>query len=201
MEDSTRRDAARSSAFFLGAFGTTLGLLGAPLAGLGIVAARRPDLAGTIPDWVFTVLVVGMLTSIVGAWPVLDWLVNHRPALGGVVLVVLGGLLVGIGALSIRDTAWGVAGWLAVAGGLMLLPAAWLAAVGGGTEPLTWVSLRTTRVRAVEERLDVLVGWGTSMVVVAGALVGVFTDAVFGLAVAVVAGAAVTWWALSRGRE
>ncbi len=128
------------------------------MSALGIVAWLLPGFAQTAPDWFFVLVVVGLMVSVVGAWPALDWLVNHRPGIGGPVLAVLGLLLIGIGAVAALWTPWGLTGWLAVAGGVTLLPAGYLALAGGGTEPLTWRSLRTERVRAVEARLDPMVG-------------------------------------------
>lgn len=128
------------------------------MSALGIVAWLLPDFAQTAPDWFFVLVVVGLLVLIVGAWPALDWLVNHRPGVGGPVLALVGLVLLAIGVVAIVWTPWGLTGWLAVAGGVSLLPAGYLALVGGGTEPLTWRSLRTERVRAVEARLDPLVG-------------------------------------------
>jgi hypothetical protein len=55
-------------------------------------------------------------------------------------------------------TPWGFSGWLAVAGGAMLMVASYLAIAGGGTEPLTWRSLRTERVRVIEARINPAVG-------------------------------------------
>jgi hypothetical protein len=153
-----RRDVQRNAAFFLGAFGTALGVLGGVLSALGIMAWLLPDFAQTAPDWFFMLVVVGLMVLFVGAWPALDWLVNRRPVVGGPVLAVLGLLLIGIGVVAVLWTAWGLTGWLAMAGGVTLLPAGYLALVGGGTEPLTWRSLRTERVQAVEARLDPIVG-------------------------------------------
>jgi len=136
-----QRDVQRNAAFFLGAFGTALGLLGGVLSGLGIVAWLWPDFAQTAPEWFFLLVVVGLMILSVGAWPVLDWLVNHYTVIGGAVVAISGLHLIGIGAVAVLWTAWGLTGWLAIAGGLILLPAAYLALVGGGTEPLTWRSL------------------------------------------------------------
>jgi len=136
-----RRDVQRNTAFFLGAFGTALGVLGGVLSGLGIVAWLWPEFANTAPDWFFMPVVVGMMVLSVVAWPALDWLVNHRPVIGGPVVAISGLLVIAIGAVAVLWTAWGLTGWLAMAGGLLVLPAAYLALVGGGTEPLTWRSL------------------------------------------------------------
>jgi len=146
-----------------------------------------------------------LLALIVGAWPALDWLVNSRPAIGGPVLALLGLALIGIGLTAALWTAWGVTGWLAVAGGAILLPAGYLALAGGGTDPLTWRSLRTERVRAVEARLDPLV---TAIVSAAG-LVGlgllIFAAVAGGdlvtLGALAVAGLAVGGWLLVRRRR
>jgi hypothetical protein len=136
-----RRDMQRNAAFFLGAFGTALGVLGGVLSGLGIIAWLWPDFARTAPNWFFVLVVVGMLVLIVGAWPALDWLVNHYPVIGGPVVAISGLLLIAIGAVAVLWTAWGPTGWMSMAGGLIVLTAAYLALVGGGTEPLTWHSL------------------------------------------------------------
>jgi len=133
-----QRDTQRNAAFFLGAFGTALGLLGGVLSGLGIVIWLWPDLAQPALIWFF---LVALMILIVGAWPALDWLVNHYPVIGGTVVAISGLLLIAIGAVAVLWTAWGLTGWLAMAGGLLVLPAAYLALVGGGTEPLTWRSL------------------------------------------------------------
>lgn len=150
-------DIQRNSAFFLGAFGTTLGVLGGVMAVLGIVAQLFPDFAQTAPDWVFAIPVFGLVIGAIGAWPALDWLVNQHPRAGAPVIATFGLVVMVIGGVAVTATAWDLAGWLALAGGLLLLPAAGLALAGGGTEPLTWRSLRTERVQRAEARLDVLV--------------------------------------------
>jgi hypothetical protein len=141
MDMTEQRDTERNTAFFLGAFGTALGVLGGGLSLLGIVTWLWPDFAQTAPDWFFFLVVVGLMVLMVGAWPALDWLVNHCPVIGGPVVAISGLLLIAIGAVAVLWTAWGPTGWLAIAGGLILLPAAYLALVGGGTEPLTWRAL------------------------------------------------------------
>jgi len=136
-----QREMQRNAAFFLGAFGITLGVLGGVLSGLGIVTWLWPDFAQTAPHWFFVLVVVGLMILIVGAWPALDWLVNHYPVIGGPVVAISGLLLIAIGAVAVLWTAWGPTGWMSMAGGLIVLPAAYLVLVGGGTEPLTWRSL------------------------------------------------------------
>lgn len=152
-----RRDVQRNSAYFLGAAGTALGVLGGIFSALGIVVWLGPAFGQTAPDWFFALVVIVMLVSIIGGWPALDVLTNWRPRLGGTVMAVLGVLLIGLGLVAALQTPWGFAGWLAVVGGVLLLPAGYLALVGGGTEPLTWRSLRTPRVRAAEARLNPIV--------------------------------------------
>ena len=155
---SRRRDVQRNTAFFLGAFGTALGVLGGGLSFLGILAWLLPGFAQTAPDWFFALIIIGMMVAIIGAWPALDWLLNHRPGLGGPMLALLGMLLIAEGLVAVICTAWGMTGWLAIAGGVLLLPAAQLAVQGGGTEPLTWRSLRTPSVRRTEARAELVVG-------------------------------------------
>ena len=72
-------------------------------------------------------------------------------------MAVLGVMLIGLGLVAALQTLWGLAGWFAILGGVLLLPAGYLALVGGGTEPLTWRSLRTPHVRATEARLNPIV--------------------------------------------
>ncbi len=151
-----RRDLSRNSAFFLGAFGTTLGLLGSTLAGLGIVASLVPGAAQNAPDWVFAVVVILLLVAIVGAWPALDWLANRYPRGGAVFMGGVATAMMAIGGVAVWGTEWDLPGWCALTGGLTLLVGARLAAIGGGTTPLEWASLRTERVRAVESRVDVV---------------------------------------------
>ena len=100
---------------------------------------------------------VGMIVLVGGAWPALDWLVNRHPGFGGPVLALIGLALIALGVVTILWTAWGATGWMAAIGGVLMLPASYLALVGGGTEPLAWRSLRTERVQAVEARLNPLV--------------------------------------------
>jgi len=183
-----RRDLARNAAFFLGALGMTLGLLGLPLAALGIWATLVPEAAATAPDWIFAAVVILLIVAVVGAWPAVDWLVNRRPLVGAWVMAGTAALMAGIGAASIGWTAWGIAGWAALTGGLLLMLAAWLAALGGGTTPLVWSTLRTPRVRAVEGRLDAALG-------VLGAIAAVIGGAAeVAVGAAVVAVAAIGWW-------
>jgi hypothetical protein len=148
-----RRDVQRNSAYFLGAAGTAFGVLGGMFSALGILAWLDPAFGHTAPGWFFTLVVIVMLVLSVGGWPALDILTNRRPRAGGAVMAVLGVLLIGLGLVAALRTPWGVAGWFAVVGGALLLPAGYLALAGGGTEPLTWRSLRTPRVRATEARL------------------------------------------------
>lgn len=155
---SRRRDVQRNTAFFLGAFGTALGALGGGLSGLGILSWLLPWFAESGPDWFFALVVIGMLVAIIGAWPALDWLLNSQPSIGGPTLAVLGTLLIAEGLVAVICTSWGFTGWLAIAGGALLLPAAQLAVMGGGTEPLTWRLLRTASVQRVEARAEVIVG-------------------------------------------
>ena len=194
-----RRDPARNGAFFLGAFGTTLGLLGSTLAGLGIVASLAPDAARNAPDWVFAVVIVLLLVAIVGAWPGLDWLANRYPKGGTTFMGGVATVMMVIGGVAVLWTAWDLPGWCAWAGGLILLLGARLAAIGGGTTPLEWASLRSERVRAVESRLDAIVSRVIAVVSVLGLVValiqGAFDAAVL---VAILAVAAVGWWLAVR---
>lgn len=135
------RDLERNTAFFLGAFGAVLGVFGAGMSMLGIVAWLLPGFARTAPDWFFMLVVVGLLGLVVGVWPALDWLANHHVRIGGLAMAVLGLAVIAVGLAAALWTPWGPTGWMAVAGGLTLLPAAYLALVGRGTEPLTWRSL------------------------------------------------------------
>ena len=194
-----QRDVQRNSAFFLGAFGTALGVLGGSMAGLGILVWLLPDFAQTAPDWFFALVVIGIIVAIIGAWPALDWLLNSRPTLGGPVLGGLGAVLIAEGLVAIIYTAWGLAGWLAVAGGALLLPAAYLALRGGGTEPLTWGSLRTPGVQRMEARADVLVGVVFGVVGIGSLVVLVVFTYVNGnalplLGLAAVGLLGVVWW-------
>lgn len=201
-----RRDVQRNTAFFLGAFGTTLGAIGGIFSALGIVAWLDPDFVQTAPDWLFALVVILMLVLVVGAWPALDWLVNRRPGVGGPVLAALGGVLIAVGLVAVLWTAWGLTGWLAVAGGAILLPAGYLALVGGGTEPLIWRSLRTERVAAIEDRLDSVVSIVFGLVIVVW-LILLILDAIGGsydwLTLGVLAGVAFVlgWLLLSRRRR
>src|SRR4051794_25314121 len=138
MDMTEQRDTERNTAFFLGAFGTALGVLGGGLSLLGIVAWLVPGFAQTAPDWFFLLVVVGLMVLMVGTWPALDWLVNRRVGVGGLAIAAFGVAVITLGLAAALWTPWGPAGWLAAAGGLSLLPAAYLALVGGGTEPLTW---------------------------------------------------------------
>ncbi|MCC7369699.1 MAG: hypothetical protein IT306_14815 [Chloroflexi bacterium] len=157
MATERRRDVKRNSAFFLGAFGTALGVLGGAMSLLGILAWLIPDFADRAPDWFFALFVIGLMAAIVGAWPALDWLLNRRPLVGGPVLALFGVLLIAEGLVAVTCTAWDLTGWLALAGGVILLPAAHLAVAGGGTEPLEWRSLRSDAVPRAESRADGLV--------------------------------------------
>jgi hypothetical protein len=148
-----RRDVQQNAAYFLGAAGTAFGVLGGTFSALGIVAWLDPAFGRTAPDWFFTLVIIVMLGLFVGGWPALDILTNRRPRVGGAVMAALGALLMGLGLVTALQTPWGIAGWFAVLGGVLLLPAGCLALAGGGTEPLTWRSLRTPRVRAAEARL------------------------------------------------
>ena len=174
-----QRDIQRNTAFFLGAFGTALGMLGGGLSALGILAWLVPWFAESAPDGVFALVVIGMLVAIIGAWPALDWLVNRRPTLGGPLLAVLGMCLVAVGLVAVICTNWGLTGWLAIIGGVILLPAAHLARAGGGTEPLTWRSLRTERVQRLEARADLVVSAVIGLVSI-GSLIAVVALAAAG---------------------
>jgi hypothetical protein len=194
-----RRDLSRNSAFFLGAFGTTLGLLGSALAGLGIVASLAPEAAKNAPDWVFAVVIILLLVAIIGAWPALDWLANRHPTGGALCMGGVATAMMAVGGFAVARTEWDLPGWLALSGGLILLVGARLAAIGGGTTPLEWTSLRTERVRRVESRLDALLSRIIAVMSVLGlvaALIQGATDAAM-LAVAIGAGA-VVWWLAVR---
>lgn len=194
-----RRDLSRNTAFFLGAFGTTLGLLGSTLAGMGIVASLAPEAAQTVPDWVFAVAVIGMLVLIIGAWPALDWLANRYPTGGALFMGGVATAMMAVGGVAVARTEWDLPGWCALSGGLILLVGARLAAIGGGTTPLEWASLRTERVRRVESRLDAVMSRVIAVVSVLGLVVALIegaTDAAM-LAVAIGAGA-VVWWLAVR---
>ncbi len=147
-------DLARNAAFFLGAFGCTLGLFGAALGTVALVAHLLPGSATTLPDWVFGVGMVVFLVLIVGLWPALDWLIRRTYRLGAALLAVLG-LVVGcIGGAVLMLTNWALAAWLALSAVPLLFAASWLVLRGQGTEPLTWRSLRTPRVTRVELHLE-----------------------------------------------
>ena len=197
-----RRDLARNAAFFLGAFGTTLGLLGSTYAGLGIVTTLAPGAAQNAPDWVFSVVIILLLVAIVGAWPALDWVVNRHPRGGPIVMGGMATVMLAIGGVAVAATVWDLPGWLAVAGGLVLLVGARLAAIGQGTTPLAWASRRTERVRAVEARLDVVVSRVVAVVSLLGLVVALIDGSVEAIVliatVAVVAGA---WWLAVRPRR
>ena len=196
-----RRDLSRNSAFFLGAFGTTLGLLGSFIAGLGIVASLVPGAQNT-PDWVFAVVVILLLVAIVGAWPALDWLVNRHPTGGSVFMGGVATAMMAIGGLAVTATAWDLPGWCALTGGLILLLGARLAAIGGGTTPLEWATLRTERVRAVESHLDVVVSRVIAVVSVLGLVFALIQGAVDAAIFAVVVGmAAMAWWLAVRSGD
>jgi hypothetical protein len=152
------RDVQRNAAFFLGAFGTALGMLGGVMSALGVAAWLAPDFMQTAPDWFFALVIVGLLVLVIGAWPALDLLANRRPDLGGPVMALLGLGCIVLGGVAAFATPWGLTGWLSIAGGTILMIAAYLATIGGGTEPLTWRSLRTERVLAIERRLNPAVG-------------------------------------------
>ena len=197
-----RRDLSRNAAFFLGASGTTLGLLGSPLAGLGIVATFVPGAAEHMPDWVIAAVVIFLIVAGVVAWPGLDWLVNRYPRGGAVFMGGVATVMLAIGGVPVAWTVWDLPGWLALSGGLLLLLGARLAAIGEGTTPLEWASLRTERVRAVEARLDIVV----SRVVAAVSLIGLVVALIDGatdaaIFAAVVGVAAAAWWLAVRPRR
>ena len=197
-----RRDLSRNAAFFLGAFGTTLGLLGSTLAGLGIVTLLVPGAAENTPDWVFAVVVIFLLVAIVGAWPGLDWLVNRYPRGGAVFMGGVATVMMVVGGVAVAWTEWDVPGWCALSGGLALLLGARLAAIGEGTTPLEWATLRTERVRAVEAHLDVVVSRIIAVVSALGLAVALIRGAVDAAIVAGVVGvAAVAWWLAVRPRH
>ncbi len=194
-----RRDLARNGAFFLGAFGTTLGLLGSVLAGLGIVASLAPDAARDAPDWVFAVVIILLLVGIVGAWPGLDWLANRYPRGGAVFMGGVATVMMVIGGVAVTTTEWDLPGWCAWAGGLILLLGARLAAIGGGTTPLEWATLRTERVRAVESRLDLMLSRVVAVTSVLGLVATLVSGAIdAAVIVAIVAVAAAGWWLAVR---
>ena len=197
-----RGDLARNSAFFLGAFGTTLGLLGSTLAGLGIVATLAPEAAQAAPDWVFAVVIILLLVAIIGAWPALDWLANRYPTGGTVFMGGVATVMMAIGGVAVGWTAWDLPGWCALTGGLILLVGARLAAIGGGTTPLEWASLRTERVRAVESRLDIVLSRVIAVVSAFGLVVAVLQGATDAALFAVVVGVgALVWWLAVRPRR
>ncbi len=194
-----RRDLARNGAFFLGAFGTTLGLLGATLAGLGIVASWAPDAARNAPDWVFAVVIILLLIGVVVAWPGLDWLANRYPRGGTIFMGGVATVMMVVGGVAVTTTAWDLPGWCAWAGGLILLLGARLAHIGGGTTPLEWAALRTERVRAVESRLDPMLSGVVALLSVVGLVAALIQGAIdAAVLVAIVAVAAVGWWLAVR---
>jgi len=86
-----------------------------------------------------------------------------------------------------------------------MLPAAQLALAGGGTEPLTWRSLRTARVQTVEAPANIVVGMlfgmvslGSLVVLVMAAIAGQDWLTLAGLAAMGLGGLA--WLALRRFR-
>ncbi|MGE3267560.1 MAG: hypothetical protein AB7P40_02360 [Chloroflexota bacterium] len=174
-----RRDIQRNAAFFLGAFGVALGAIGGIMSGLGIVAWLSPSFVETAPDWFYGAVVIGLIVLMVVGWPAVDWLLNSRPTLGAPLLALLGMGLILEGLVAVFWTAWGLTGWLAIASGIILLPAASLALSGGGTEPLTWRSLRTRRVLEMEERADLAVSLIIGMVSI-GFLVVVLVEGLQG---------------------
>lgn len=206
MGTAGKRDIQRNSAFFLGAFGTALGALGAYMSGLGLVAHVFRDFAQTAPDWFFALVVVGLIVVVIGAWPALDWLAHRRPDVGGPVLALVGLMYTAIGVAAIRFTDWGLAGWFAVAGGVLLVPAAYLAVVGGGTEPLTWRSLRTPRVQRLEARADRITRVVVGLVTLTGFVIAAVLAAQSGdrlmLVVLIFVGlGGLFWWLLSGSRR
>ena len=142
-----KRDVQRNTAYFLGAAGVAAGVFGGFFAALGIAVWLAPESAKNAPDWLIGLALILMIVLMGGGWPMLDILVNRRPDVGGAVMAALAALFVVVGLVAALRTPVGWIGWFAVLGGVLLLPASYLALAGGGTEPLTWRSLRTPTAR------------------------------------------------------
>ena len=82
--------------------------------------------------------------------------------------------------------------WFAVAGGLLLLLGGLLARAGGGTDPLTWETLRPPRIVMIEGRLNVLVASLQLLAIAVFAFI-LLREARVGEAVLMVTGAASLW--------
>jgi hypothetical protein len=153
------RSSQRNVAFLCGAAGAAMGGFAGSFLVLFLARTALPAAMLAVPDWLFAVWLLVLIGLVLGLWPALDYVLNRRPAAGA---LLAAGLSVGMQSLGIAALVSGLPldflAWFSVTGGLLLAMGGLLAGASGGTEPLTWATLRSPRVATREGRLDVLVG-------------------------------------------
>jgi hypothetical protein len=187
------RSMQRNAAFFCGAAGTAMGVFGGAFSALLLARAAFPAAIVAAPDWLIPVWLLLLCVLLIGLWPALDYLLSRRPTAGALAAAGVG---VGMQTLGIAALVSGIPAdfiaWFTAAGGLLLLMGGLLAHAGGGTEPLTWETLRTPPIVALEGRLDVLVA-SLELLAIAVFAIILVRDARVGEAALMVTGAASLW--------
>jgi hypothetical protein len=152
------RSLQRNAAFLCGAAGAAVGVFGSSFVALLLARAAFPEAILAALDWLVPVWLLLLFVLMIGLWPALDYLISRHPTAGALAAAGVGA---GMESLGIAAIVSGVpssfAAWFAAAGGLLLLLGGLLAQAGGGTDPLTWETLRTRRIVTLEGRLNVLV--------------------------------------------
>jgi hypothetical protein len=193
------RSLQRNAAFLFGAAGAAAGVFGSSFAALFLARAAFPEAIVAALDWLVPVWLLLLFVLMLGLWPALDFLISRRPTSG---TLAAAGVGMGMQALGIAAIVSGgpldFIGWSAAAGGLLLLLGGLLARAGGGTEPLTWETLTSPRIVAIEGRLNVLVA-GLQLVAVAVFAFILLRDARLGEAALTVTGAAASLWIVLGG--
>jgi hypothetical protein len=187
------RSLQRNAAFLCGAAGAAMGVFGSSFVALLLARAAFPEAIMAALDWLVPVWLLLLFVLMIGLWPALDYLINRRPTTGALAAagVGLGMQTLGIAAI-VSGTPAPFIAWFAATGGLLLLVGGLLARAGGGTDPLTWETLRPPRIVALEGRLNVLVASLQLLAIAVFALI-LLREARVGEAALTVAGAASLW--------
>jgi hypothetical protein len=152
------RSTSRNAAFLCGAAGAATGVFGSSFVALLLARAAFPEATIAYLNWLVPIWLVLLIVLILGLWPALDYLLNHRPMAGTLASAGVGLSMQALGITAIvRGDPSAFVAWFAAAGGLLLLLGGLLGRTGGGTDPLTWETLRTPRIVKLEGWLDVLV--------------------------------------------